>query len=71
MMTTQFVVTLIVFVVALLVVARMVILERRPRNHLNPSLIPTTPVMLASGFVALLALIHLVNLIGIHTGKFH
>jgi hypothetical protein len=71
MMTTQFVVTLIVFVAALLVIARMIVLERRPRNNLNPSLIPTTPVMLASGFVALLALIHLVNLVGIHTGKFH
>jgi amino acid transporter len=43
--------------------------ERRPRQGLNPSLVPTLPVMFISGVVALLALVHLVNLFGIHTGK--
>ncbi|WP_119392003.1 hypothetical protein [Taklimakanibacter lacteus] len=69
MLTPQFYLTAFVFLAALLVVARMVIIEKRPRTDLNPRLIPTTPVLIASGFVALLALIHLVNLIGIHTGR--
>lgn len=71
MLTPQFYLTALVFLGALLVVARMVIIEKRPRTDLNPRLIPTTPVLIASGFVALLALIHLVNLIGIHTGRTH
>ncbi len=44
-------------------------LERRPRTTLTPRLIPTTPLMLISGFIALLALVHLVNLYGITTGN--
>jgi hypothetical protein len=31
--------------------------------------VPATPVMLFSGIVALLALVHLVNLLGVHTGR--
>jgi len=69
MLTPQFYLTAIVLVASLLVAARMVIVEKRPRTDLNPRLIPTTPVLIASGFVALLALIHLMNLIGIHTGQ--
>jgi hypothetical protein len=69
MLTPQFLLTLVVMVAALLVIARMVVLEKRPRNDLNPRLIPTTPVMIASGFVALLAFIHLINLAGLHTGR--
>jgi amino acid transporter len=69
MLTPQFYLTAIVLVASLLVAARMVIVEKRPRTDLNPRLIPTTPVLIASGFVALLALIHLLNLIGIHTGQ--
>jgi len=69
MLTPQFYLTAIVLVASLLVAARMVIVEKRPRTNLNPRLIPTTPVLIASGFVALLALIHLMNLIGIHTGQ--
>jgi hypothetical protein len=70
MLTPQLIITLIVLVAALLVMARMAVLEKRPRNDLNPRLIPTTPVMLVSGFVAILAFIHLINLVGFHTGKF-
>ena len=44
-------------------------LERRPRKTLNPRLIPTTTVIIILGFVALLALVHLANLYGIHTGR--
>ena len=70
MLSPQFIITLLVFVAALMLIARMVVLEKRPRNSLNPPLLPTTPVMLVSGFVAILALIHLINLIGLHTGRF-
>jgi hypothetical protein len=70
MFNMQFFLTLIVLVAALSVIARMIVLERRPRSDLNTRLIPTTAVLLASGFVALLALIHLINLAGIHTGRF-
>lgn len=69
MLNTQFIVTLVVLLGALAVIARMIVLERRPRTGLNPSLIPTTPVLLICGFVAILAIVHLVNLAGIHTGR--
>jgi hypothetical protein len=71
MLTPQFALTLLVLMVALLLTARMIILEKRPRKDLKPRLIPTTLVMIASGFVALLAFIHLINLVGIHTGRYH
>jgi hypothetical protein len=71
MLTPQFLVTLFVLVAALLVIGRMIILERRPRTELNPRLIPTTPVLIVSGFIAVLAIIHLINLVGFHTGRYH
>jgi hypothetical protein len=71
MFTPQLVLTIFVLAASLLVIARMIILEKRPRNGLNPRLIPTTPVLIASGFVALLAFIHLINLVGFHTGRYH
>jgi uncharacterized iron-regulated membrane protein len=43
--------------------------ERRPRQGLSPSLLPTLPVMFVAGVVALLAIVHLLNLLGFHTGK--
>jgi hypothetical protein len=49
--------------------AVMAWLERRPRTSLNPRLLPTTPLLLAGGLVALLALVHLINLFGLHTGR--
>jgi hypothetical protein len=71
MLDPQFAFTLVVLAAALVVIARMIILEKRPRKDLNPRLIPTTPVMIVCGFVALLAFIHLVNLVGLHTGRYH
>jgi hypothetical protein len=44
-------------------------LERRPRTSLDPLLVPTTPIMFGGGVLALLALVHLVNMAGIHTGR--
>jgi hypothetical protein len=32
-------------------------------------MIPTTPALMVFGFIALLALVHLVNLYGIKTGR--
>lgn len=69
MFSTHFILTVLVLLAAIAVVARMVIVEKRPRTNLNPRLIPTTPVIVVGGLVALLALIHLVNLAGMHTGR--
>ena len=43
--------------------------ERKPRKSLNPSLLPSTALMLGIGIMSLLALVHIVNLLGIHTGR--
>jgi hypothetical protein len=53
----------------LLLVGVMAWLERRPRKSLDPLLVPTTPIMFAGGILAILALVHLLNLAGIHTGR--
>jgi hypothetical protein len=52
--------------VALVVV--MVWLEKRPRKSLNPGL-PTTPLMFLGALICLVAVIHIVNSYGIHTGR--
>jgi hypothetical protein len=62
-------ITLGVFLLSAAVIALLSWLERRPRQSLEPRLIPTTPVILIFGFIGLLALVHLVNLYGIHTGR--
>jgi hypothetical protein len=69
MFTTNFIVTVLILLAALGLVARMVIVEKRPRTSINPRLIPTTPVIVIGGFIAFLALIHLINLAGVHTGR--
>lgn len=66
---TEFWLTLAAFLACAGVVGLMVWLERRPRQSLNPRLIPTTPLLLVFGFMGLLALVHLLNLYGIHTGR--
>ena len=52
----------------IVVVGLMVWLERRPRKSLDPHLVPTTLVMFVGAFVSLIAIVHLVNLYGVHTG---
>jgi len=69
MLTPQFILTALILVAALSAIVWMIILEKRPRTDLNPRLVPTTTILLISGFIALLALIHLVNLAGLHTGR--
>lgn len=56
-------------IAGLAVVGLMAWLERRPRVGLDPQLVPTTPVMFAGALIVLLALVHLVNLAGYHTGR--
>ena len=61
--------TLGVFLVCAGIVGLMAWLERRPRHSFEPRLLPTTPILLVFGFLGLLALVHLLNLYGIHTGR--
>ena len=53
----------------LALVATMAWIEKRPRKSLDPRLLPTTPLMFLGGFICLIALVHIVNTFGIHTGK--
>ena len=53
----------------LVLVIIMVWIERRPRKTLDPRLVPTTPLMFVGAFISLVALVHIVNIYGIHTGK--
>jgi hypothetical protein len=41
----------------------------RPADPMRPRLIPWTPVVLIAAFAALLALVHLLNLAGLETGR--
>lgn len=61
--------TLAALCASIAVGALMVWLERRPRTDLSPRLLPTTPILLGAALIGLLALVHLVNLYGIHTGR--
>jgi bacteriorhodopsin len=62
-------ITLGVFFLSSVMIVLLVRLERRPRAKLEPRLIPTTPLILIFAFIGLLALVHLANLYGIHTGN--
>ncbi len=53
----------------LALVAIMVWIERRPRKSLDPRLLPTTPLMFLGAFICLVAVVHIVNSLGIHTGR--
>lgn len=66
---TEFAITAAIMLGSFFVVGYMSWLERRPRDLLKPRLLPTTPILLLSGFIGLLALVHLVNLYGIVTGR--
>ncbi|PZF78628.1 hypothetical protein DK847_02140 [Aestuariivirga litoralis] len=66
---SEFLITLALFLACAAIVVGLGWLERRPRKDLTPRLIPTTPVLLVFGFVGLLALVHLLNMYGIHTGN--
>ena len=53
----------------LALVAITVWIERRPRKSLDPGLVPTTPLMFLGAFICLVAVVHIVNTFGIHTGR--
>ena len=55
--------------IGLALVAVMVWLEKRPRKTLDPRLVPTTPLMFVGAFICLVAVVHIVNSLGIHTGR--
>jgi hypothetical protein len=65
----NFIITLLVFLAAASMIGWVIWRDKKPRDSLSPGLVPTLPVMMFSGIVALLALVHLVNLFGIHTGR--
>jgi hypothetical protein len=56
-------------VLGAMLVAIMAWLEKRPRKTLSPRLVPTTPLMFLGAFICLIAVIHIVNSYGIHTGR--
>jgi hypothetical protein len=55
--------------VGLVLVGIMAWLERRPRKTLDPRMVPTTPLMFLGVFICLVAVVHIVNTFGIHTGR--
>ncbi len=67
--STELWLTILALLASAAIVVTMAWLERRPRQSLAPRLIPTTPILLLGAGIGLLALIHLLNLWGIHTGR--
>lgn len=66
---TELWLTLAALAAGVLLAAAAVVLERRPRRGIDPVLVPTTPLLFIGAVVGLLALVHLLNLWGIHTGR--
>jgi amino acid transporter len=65
----QLAITLAALALGLALVGSMAFLQHRPKQKLDASMIPSTPLMIIGAFITLLALVHLVNLWGIHTGR--
>ena len=65
---TEFFITLAIFLVSGGIVAYLSWADKRPRKSLEPRLFSGTPIVLIFGFIALLALVHLVNMGGFTTG---
>ena len=66
---TELSITFACLTVGLAIIAGMTWMERRPLKSFEPRLVPTTPIMFAGAFVSLIAVVHLVNLFGGHTGR--
>jgi hypothetical protein len=60
-----FIVTGLVLLGAVGSFAGLAIKDRRPRESFDPSLIPTIPLMLLAGLVAMVAFVILLNLPGV------
>jgi len=56
-------------VAGLALMGAMSVLERRPRQNLDPRLVPTTPLMFAGALVAILAAVHLLTVLGVQLPK--
>jgi hypothetical protein len=65
-MSQPFIVTCGVFLAAAGSFAGLAIKDRKPRDSLDPPLIPTIPLMLLTGVVAMVALAVMMGLLGIH-----
>lgn len=62
--------TLVLLAASIAATGFFVWLERRPVEFGRLRLIPTTPLIFLSIFVAILMIVHIVNLMGVHTGRF-
>ena len=62
-------VTLAVLAASLGATGLLVWLERRPSDPFRVRLVPTTPLIFLSILVAVLMVVHIVNMMGIHTGR--
>jgi hypothetical protein len=69
LLNSSFITTFVVFVGGVALSSVMVMLERQPKQSLNTRLIPTTPLLFIGAVIAMLALVHLLNLSGVHTGR--
>lgn len=67
--TPEFATTAGILTAAAAVAGAMVWAERRPRDITRPRLLPTTPILFVSLFVGLVAVVHLINLLGFQTGR--
>jgi len=66
---TELWITVVIMVAGFALMGGMAWLERRPRKSLDPLPVPTTPLLLAGVLIGLLAVVHLLNLWGIQTGR--
>ncbi len=66
---TELSITFVCLALGIIVVGWMTLMERRPKKSFEPHLVPTTLFMFAGAFVSLIAVVHLVNLFGGHTGR--
>jgi hypothetical protein len=65
----EFWITFAALMAGLVLAGLMAWLEHRPRQSLEPRLVPTTPFLFAGTLLAILAFVHLLNLWGVHTGR--
>jgi hypothetical protein len=59
-------ITIVLLAAGLAICGAMIWLERRPRTNLDVRMIPTTPFLMVGVVMALVAIIHLLGLLGRH-----
>ena len=62
-------VTLAVLAASLASAGFFIWLERRPPDFSRVRMVPTTPLIFASVLVAVVMIVHIVNLMGVQTGR--